>query len=50
MASFVRVRELLKEGYGVEDIAVMLNVDVDLVRNAVAQWRNYGSIKLILGK
>lgn len=41
----VRVRELLREGYGVEDIALRLDCDVEHVRAEVAILRREGLLE-----
>lgn len=47
-AWIVRVRALLGQGYGVEDIAVMLDCRADDVRREVEIYRQEGRIKEIL--
>lgn len=44
-----RVRCLLSEGYGVEDIAVKLECSADDVRREVEIYRAEGTLKKVLG-
>ena len=45
----VRVRQLLDQGYGTEDIAIKLECDVKHVRNEVQILRETGALKRIYG-
>lgn len=42
------VKKLLRHGYGVEDIALMLNADPEEVREVVNEYRQSGRISEIL--
>lgn len=44
-----RVRTLLKEGFGVENIAIKLNCDVQAVRNEVVILRELGELGRMYG-
>lgn len=41
---------MLREGFGVEDISIRLNVDLDLVRKLVRAMRANGGLKVIYGR
>lgn len=43
-----RVREMLQQGYGVEDIALRLEIPVARVRKMVRDWQKSGAIIAIL--
>lgn len=43
-----RVREMLHQGYGVEDIAIRLEIPVGRVRKMVRDWQKSGAILAIL--
>lgn len=45
----VKVRDLLRQGFGVEDIAVKLKCDVSHVRAEVEIYRREGRLKEVLG-
>lgn len=47
-AWIVQVRELLGQGYGVEDIAVQMECSADDVRREVEIYRQEGRIKEIV--
>ena len=34
-----QIAQLLRDGYGAEDIAIKLEIDPDNVRNAISDWR-----------
>ena len=42
------VRKLLKHGYGVEDIAIMLNADPNKIREMVNEYRKNGRISEVI--
>ena len=44
-----KVRNRLRDGYGVEDIAVMLGCDVGDVRKEVEILRNEGRLRKLFG-
>lgn len=44
-----RVRKLLGQGFGVEDIAVKLECKADDVRREVEIYRQEGSLRRVLG-
>lgn len=51
MADLIQtVRDMLREGFGVEDIALQLGQPVEGVRLMVRRWQETGAIKAILGK
>ena len=43
------IRHLLRQGLGVEDIAVRLGVPVQPIRQLMKHWQDSGEIKSILG-
>lgn len=45
-----RVRALIREGYGVEDIAVKLGCDVACVRTEIEILRQSGDLKVMFGR
>lgn len=44
------VRDMLRDGYGVEDIAVRLGEPVDAIRPMMRAWQDSGAIWAILGR
>lgn len=49
MADLIQdVRDLLREGFGVEDIALQLEQPVEAVRRLVRRWQESGEIRAIL--
>ncbi len=44
-----QIAELLRDGYGVEDIAIKLEIDPDNVRNIIMEWRRKWGLFTILG-
>lgn len=44
------VRDMLRDGYGVEDIAVRLGEPVEAIRAMMRAWQESGAIWTILGK
>lgn len=42
-----KVTDLLREGYGVEDIAIKLRCDVKSVRMQVRSWRENGDMEFM---
>jgi len=44
-----KIADLLRAGYGVEDVGVKLSVNTEQVRELVDGWRNNGKIRLVFG-
>ena len=45
---FTRVRDLLAEGYGTEDCAVILGIPIEDVRQVVALCRAAGTLRALV--